>query len=208
VCNGILPIDQLREWTGPGELLARRIPKGVLEQLYSFKIYTKEDDIVTGEELLISFACIPLIILVITIVARGYTKAGHQGNPDDARAARILLKDFVNGKIIYCHPPPGISPEDFNRDHYTATPITEKSLNPHAPTLENEMKQVDERFFGGEGPRAMTRNGVFGGRNMQYGFQRSVADDGRVLSRKERKLKEEMNGDGRGKKHFKGRGKK
>jgi len=31
----------------------------VLEQLYSFKIYTKdeESDVVTGEELLVSFAC-------------------------------------------------------------------------------------------------------------------------------------------------------
>jgi large subunit GTPase 1 len=62
VCNGILPIDQLREWTGPGELIARRIPKEVLEQVYSFKVYTKSDTEegagqgVTGEELLISFA--------------------------------------------------------------------------------------------------------------------------------------------------------
>lgn len=62
VCNGILPIDQLREWTGPAEIVARRIPKDVLEQLYSFKLYSKSNDDpdikwVTGEELLISFAC-------------------------------------------------------------------------------------------------------------------------------------------------------
>jgi large subunit GTPase 1 len=62
VCNGVLPIDQLREWTGPGGLIARRIPKEVLEQVYSFKVYTKSDTEeghgkgVTGEELLISFA--------------------------------------------------------------------------------------------------------------------------------------------------------
>ena len=56
VCNGILPIDQLREWTGPAELISRRIPKGVLEQLYSFKIHNKKDNVVTGQELLISFA--------------------------------------------------------------------------------------------------------------------------------------------------------
>lgn len=56
VVNGILPIDQLREWTGPAELISRRIPKNVLEQLYSFKIYSKEEGVVTGEELLISFA--------------------------------------------------------------------------------------------------------------------------------------------------------
>ena len=60
VCNGVLPIDQLREWTGPAELVAQRIPKEVLEQVYSIKIYTKDDTgvLVTGQELLISFACI------------------------------------------------------------------------------------------------------------------------------------------------------
>ena len=58
VCNGILPIDQLREWTGPASLLTRRIPREVFEQVYSFKVYSK-DEKVTGEELLISFACTP-----------------------------------------------------------------------------------------------------------------------------------------------------
>ena len=115
------------------------------------------------------------------------------------------MKDFVNGKVIYCHPPPGISAEDFNRDHYTAAPIVEKTLNPNAPALEDDREQVDEGFFAEEGPRAMTKNGVFGGRNMQYGFQRSVGNDGRVLSRNDRTLNE---GEGRGKKHFKGRGEK
>jgi ribosome biogenesis GTPase A len=62
VCNGVLPIDQLREWSGPAGLLAQRIPKEVFEQVYSFKVYSKSDspemgqEGVTGEELLISFA--------------------------------------------------------------------------------------------------------------------------------------------------------
>ena len=66
VCNGVLPIDQLREWTGPAGLLAQRIPREVFEQVYSFKVYSKSDNPelgqqgVTGEELLISFACIAL----------------------------------------------------------------------------------------------------------------------------------------------------
>ena len=57
VCNGILPIDQLREWTGPASLLTRRIPREVFEQVHSFKVYSKDEEKVTGEELLISFAC-------------------------------------------------------------------------------------------------------------------------------------------------------
>lgn len=37
-----------------------------------------------------------------------------QGNPDEARAARYILKDYVNGKLLFCHPPPGTSEELFN----------------------------------------------------------------------------------------------
>lgn len=38
-----------------------------------------------------------------------------QGNPDEARAARYILKDYVNGKLLFCHPPPGTSEESFNQ---------------------------------------------------------------------------------------------
>jgi large subunit GTPase 1 len=130
------------------------------------------------------------------------------GNPDDAKAARVLLKDYVNGKVLYCHPPPDVDPEEFNRGHYTPTAIPRKTLNPNAPAVVDERRKLDDGFFGGDGPRAMTKGGEFGGRNMQYGFQKSVADDGHVLTRKERKLREEMGMEPRGKKHFKGRGKK
>lgn len=30
------------------------------------------------------------------------------GQPDNPRAARYVLKDYMNGKLLYCHPPPGI----------------------------------------------------------------------------------------------------
>ena len=48
-------------------------------------------------------------------VARGYFTHG-QGNPDESRGARPVLKDNVMGKLLYCHPPPGITPEDFNAE--------------------------------------------------------------------------------------------
>ena len=34
-------------------------------------------------------------LLLRNIVARGFVKSG-QGNPDEARAARYILKDYVN----------------------------------------------------------------------------------------------------------------
>lgn len=30
------------------------------------------------------------------------------GQPDNPRAARYILKDFINGKLLYAHAPPGI----------------------------------------------------------------------------------------------------
>lgn len=89
VCNGVLPIDQLREHTGPCTLVAKRIPKGVLEATYGIRIRTIpiEDGgtgIPTSAEFCSTYA-----------IARGYVRSS-QGNPDEARAARYILKDYVN----------------------------------------------------------------------------------------------------------------
>ncbi|KAF9923571.1 hypothetical protein FBU30_006400 [Linnemannia zychae] len=110
VCNGVLPIDQLREFTGSVGLIAQRIPKEVLEAIYGIKIAVLSEEeggtgVPTAEEFLIAYA-----------VARGFTKAG-QGNPDESRAARYILKDYVNGKLLYCTPPPGNEPIEFNEEH-------------------------------------------------------------------------------------------
>lgn len=37
---------------------------------------------------------------------RGFMTAN--GQPDNPRAARYILKDFVNGKLLYCLAPPGV----------------------------------------------------------------------------------------------------
>ncbi|KAL8701442.1 MAG: hypothetical protein Q9201_004894 [Fulgogasparrea decipioides] len=114
VCNGILPIDQLREFTGPAGLVAQRIPQAFFEALYGVKVHTRPLEeggtgIPTAEEILVAYA-----------VARGFAKTG-QGQPDESRAARYILKDYVNGKLLFCHPPPSDPPidgRDFNRDLY------------------------------------------------------------------------------------------
>ncbi|KAF8539248.1 hypothetical protein BDD12DRAFT_924808 [Trichophaea hybrida] len=112
VCNGILPIDQQREFTGPATLVAQRIPQWFLEALYGIKIITCPLEeggtgIPTGTELLVAYAR-----------ARGFMKTSA-GNPDDSRAARYVLKDYINGKLLFCHPPPGgTNPTEFNAGLY------------------------------------------------------------------------------------------
>ena len=61
VCNGVLPIDQMREHTGPITLVSKRIPKSILEVTYGIKILTKpiEDGgngIPTSKELLTAYS--------------------------------------------------------------------------------------------------------------------------------------------------------
>ncbi|KAF9650551.1 P-loop containing nucleoside triphosphate hydrolase protein [Thelephora ganbajun] len=109
VCDGILPIDQMREYTGPITLVIKRIMKEVLEATYGLDIQVKGvedggDGVLRAEDLLSTYA-----------VARGFTRAG-QGTPDEARAARYILKDYVNAKLLYCHPPPDVDPVDFNEE--------------------------------------------------------------------------------------------
>ncbi|RMZ83805.1 hypothetical protein DV738_g863, partial [Chaetothyriales sp. CBS 135597] len=114
VCSGVLPIDQLREFSGPAGLVAQRIPQAFLENVYGMKIHTRPVDeggtgTPTASELLRAYA-----------KARGFATTGH-GQPDESRAARYILKDYVNGKLLYCHPPPHdpeIDGADFNKDLY------------------------------------------------------------------------------------------
>lgn len=139
VCNGILPIDQLREFTGPAGLVAKRIPQAFFEALYGIKVKTRPLEeggtgIPTAEEILTAYA-----------IARGFAKTG-QGQPDESRAARYVLKDYVSGKLLFCQPPPSDPPVDaneFNRDLYNVDHLPEKRRAMLAAQVENLHPESD-----------------------------------------------------------------
>ncbi|KAL9090421.1 MAG: hypothetical protein Q9159_001950 [Coniocarpon cinnabarinum] len=122
VCNGVLPIDQMREYTGPASLVAQRIPQAFLEAVYGINVDTRPLEeggtgLPTGEEILQAYA-----------KARGFWTQG-QGQPDESRAARSVLKDYVRGKLLFCHPPPSTPPINeraFNRDLYDLSHLPQK----------------------------------------------------------------------------------
>ena len=120
VCNGVLPIDQMREFTGPVGLLTQRIPQRFLEAIYGITIKTRPIEeggtgIPTGEELLRAYAA-----------ARGFYTQGL-GQPDESRAARYVLKDYVSGKLLFVRPPPGIQDDKaFNQELYSELNLPEK----------------------------------------------------------------------------------
>jgi large subunit GTPase 1 len=176
VCAGVLPIDQLREYTGPAGLVAQRIPQPFLEALYGMKMHIRPQEeggtgIPTSDEVLRAYA-----------TARGFSTQGL-GQPDESRAARYILKDYVKGKLLFCHPPPVDPPIDaktFNRElydvnhlpakrrHHLAAVAGSSSLagpgedepaslmdddldmlpTNSAPMLGEKSKGLDKRFFG------------------------------------------------------------
>lgn len=38
-----------------------------------------------------------------------------RGQPDQSRSARYVLKDYVTGRLLYCHAPPGYIQEEFHK---------------------------------------------------------------------------------------------
>lgn len=45
----------------------------------------------------------------------------HKGMPDVQRGARYILKDYMNGKLLYCYAPPGVDGESFQEHRYEAS---------------------------------------------------------------------------------------
>lgn len=69
VCDGVLPIDQMREYRGPVGLVTRRISRPVLEGIYGLSIRSRGteeggdgSDAVLAEDLLVAYASMPIFI--------------------------------------------------------------------------------------------------------------------------------------------------
>lgn len=97
VINGVLPIDTLRDFISPVEAICQRISRSQIIQEYGLDIPAwKQLDAMT---LLTSYARL-----------RGYYK--NAGRPDETRSARIMLKDYVAGKLLHCQCPPGLTDDE------------------------------------------------------------------------------------------------
>lgn len=154
ICNGILPIDQMRDHVPPVSLVCQNIPRHVLEATYGINIIKPGEDEdpyrpPTSEELLTAYGCM-----------RGFMTA--HGQPDQPRSARYILKDYVKGKLLYCHPPPGRDPVAFQHQHQqlleNKTKGEEIRLQPGRNQKAKQIENVvDKTFFHQENVRALTK---------------------------------------------------
>ncbi|ELW50924.1 Large subunit GTPase 1 like protein [Tupaia chinensis] len=131
----------------------QNIPRHVLEATYGINIIKPREDEdplrpPTSEELLTAYGCM-----------RGFMTA--HGQPDQPRSARYILKDYVSGKLLYCHPPPGRDPVTFQHQHQRLLERTDGDRIRTQPGGNKKAKQienvVDKMFFHQENVRALTK---------------------------------------------------
>ncbi|KAF3690834.1 Large subunit GTPase 1 -like protein [Channa argus] len=153
ICSGILPIDQMRDHVPAVSLVCQTIPRHVLEGTYGISIILpREDDDPdrppTSEELLMAYGYM-----------RGFMTA--HGQPDQPRSARYILKDYVNGKLLYCHPPPNIIAEDFQPQHSKFQKRDSENSDLSTSTKKQKIRRienvVDKNFFHQENVRALSK---------------------------------------------------
>lgn len=144
ILNGILPIDQMRDHVPPTNLVTNLIPRHVIEEKYSIMLpLPMEGEIPdrspTAEELLNAYA-----------YNRGFMTAN--GQPDNSRAARYILKDYMNGKLLYCQAPPTVDQHEYHTwperqkiqyENRILPPRALRAIKPSHTTAED----VDTLFF-------------------------------------------------------------
>jgi ribosome biogenesis GTPase A len=69
----------------------------------------------------------------------------HKGIPDGSRAARLILKDYVNGKLLYCYPPPGTNPEEFQ--HYSIGIDLDNDKKSETNDEENPSHEITSKVY-------------------------------------------------------------
>jgi large subunit GTPase 1 len=105
ILAGVYPLSQVRDFWLAVELICRRIPRDILEAHFGIElprpttldIAQKGGSVAlkapTAEELLGTY-CIARSLL-----------APSSGVPDYYRASRVVLRDYANGSLLYCHSP-------------------------------------------------------------------------------------------------------
>lgn len=104
IASGVLPIDRMTEHREAVQVVANRVPRHVIEDVYKINLpkpkpYEPQSRPPLASEFLRTYCA-----------SRGYVASS--GLPDETRAARQILKDYIDGKLPHYEMPPGMSNEE------------------------------------------------------------------------------------------------
>lgn len=142
IVNGILPIDEMRDHVPSVNLVCFNIPRHVLEDKYSIMIPKPlegedQDRSPNADEFLNAYG-----------YSRGFMT--QNGQPDNPRSARYILKDYVNGRLLYCHAPPGLAQEEYHKfppRKRLAPPPASRQAQLAVKPMKVTTESLDQQFF-------------------------------------------------------------
>ncbi len=137
IAAGVYPIEQMRDFWPVVNTIVSRIPREVLNIFYGIRLplppaWKSHGKIPqpTGEDLLKAYC-----------VSRSLYAAGS-GQPHYQQASRTVIRDYVEGKLLFCHPPPhDESLSEFEAQFYEETLST--SLKYTGKLRDNLKVEVD-----------------------------------------------------------------
>ena len=143
IAAGVFPIAQMRDHWPVVNLICQRIPREIINAHYGIKLpVPTELDLnergltkvppPTAEEFLTCY-CISRSLL-----------ASASGVPDFTRAARVVIKDYADGKLLYCHPPPTVEHIDAFYRETVATALTNTNKRREKELLEQMKESAPE----------------------------------------------------------------
>ncbi|XP_021715656.1 GTPase LSG1-2-like [Chenopodium quinoa] len=120
IACGVLPIDRMTAHRDAVQVVADKVPRHVIEEVYKItlpkpKPYEPQSRPPLAAELLRAYCA-----------SRGYTSSS--GLPDETRASRQMLKDYIDGKLMHYELPPGVSDENREK-HIAAAAAAASSLS-------------------------------------------------------------------------------
>lgn len=139
IACGVLPIDRMTEHREAVQVVANRVPRSVIENVYKISLpkpkpYEPQDRPPLASELLRAYCA-----------SRGYVASS--GLPDETRAARQILKDYIDGKLPHYEMPPGMGDEECY-DGDAAEPSLSEVAESESSDIENPPDNEDESEIG------------------------------------------------------------
>ncbi|XWS52781.1 hypothetical protein CRYUN_Cryun11dG0101800 [Craigia yunnanensis] len=134
IASGVLPIDRMMEHREAVQVVANRVQRHVIEDVYKINLpkpkpYESQSRPPQASEFLRAYCA-----------SRGYVASS--GLPDETRAARQILKDYIVGRLPHYEIPPGMSDE--GGVEYDGKPSLSEVHNSEASDVEDSLENESE----------------------------------------------------------------
>ena len=125
IASGVLPIDRMTQHREAVQVVANRVPRHVIEEVYKINLPKPKPYELQSRP--------PLATELLRTYCASRRYVASSGLPDETRAARQILKDYLDGKLPHYQMPPG-----------TATDPEDAMKNSLVDEHESDSSEIDE----------------------------------------------------------------